>query len=91
MPIHLYTEKDRTSLKELHIEEWDLPTQLDKLEQWVLANRSLLINGPYVADVGFMVRKETSGGGAVLSPEAMKVMADVKMSIYFSEYAGQVE
>lgn len=52
MPIHLYAEKDRVSIKELNVEEWDLPTQLQKLEEWVLANKSSLNNGPYVADIG---------------------------------------
>jgi hypothetical protein len=91
VPIHLYTEKDRISLKELHVEDWDLPTQLDKLERWVLVNRSSLKSGPYVADIGFIVRDDAGGGGAVLSHETMKVMAEIKLSIYFSEYVGPDE
>jgi len=91
VPIHLYTEKDRISLKELHVEDWDLPTQLDKLERWVLANRSSLNNGPYVADIDFMVRDDAGGGGAVLSHETMKVFVEIELSLYFSEYVGHDE
>ncbi|MBL7946630.1 MAG: hypothetical protein JNN32_11265 [Flavobacteriales bacterium] len=91
MPIHLYSEENRVSIKELHVEEWDLPTQLEKLQVWVLANSSSLNNGPYVADIGFMVRDDAGGGGAVLSHEAMRVFAKVNLSIYFSEYVGKDE
>lgn len=91
MPIHLYAEKDRVSIKELNVEEWDLPTQLQKLEEWVLANKSSLNNGPYVADIGFMVRDHAGGGGAVLSHEVMRVFAELGLSIYFSEYMGPDE
>jgi hypothetical protein len=91
VPIHLYSEENGVSIKELHVEEWDLPTQLDKLQVWVLANISSLNNGPYVADIAFMVRDDAGGGGAVLSHEAMRIFAEVNLSIYFSEYVGKDE
>ena len=62
--------------------------QLDKLEKWVLEHRNELTQGPYVADIGFMVSEDASGGGAVLSHEAMSVFSQVRLSIYFSEYVG---
>ena len=91
MPIHLYTEKERVSIKGLDVDDWDLPTQLGKLENWVRANQHTLTSGPYVADIGFMIRDDAGGGGAEFSHEAMRIMAEVKLSIYFSEYAGRDE
>lgn len=35
-----------------------------------------------------MVSEDASGGGAVLSHEAMSVFSQVRLSIYFSEYVG---
>jgi len=91
VPINLYFEKDMVTFEGLQVDDWDLPTQLDKLEQWVLANWRSMNNGPYVADIGLMVRENACGGGAVLAHETMKIMADIKLSIHFSEYVGHAE
>ena len=87
MAIHIYS-KTGGSLGVLTDDDWDLPTQLYKLEKWVLNHRKELTQGPYVADIGFMVREDASGGGAVLSHETMRVFSQVRLSIYFSEYIG---
>ena len=55
------------------------------MELWVTENQMTLNEGPYVADIGFSVRKNASGG-ATLSPSAMKLFAELKITIYFSEY-----
>ncbi len=87
MPIHLYQERG-TSLDVLKDDDWDLPSQLEKLEKWVHANRDQLNDGPYIADIGFMIRSDASGGGAVLSSDVMKLFAEIGLSLYFSEYVG---
>jgi hypothetical protein len=40
----------------------------------------------YIADIGFNVRKDASGGGAVLSSQSMSILGKIGMDIYFSEY-----
>lgn len=87
MPVSIYSEskrlKWRTSLCD---EEWDLPKQVAALEVWLKKSKKKLKPGRYVADIGFMVRKEASGGGAALPPAMLRTMADLKMSLFLSEY-----
>jgi hypothetical protein len=40
----------------------------------------------YVADIGFSMRENTCGGGAMLSVEAMSIMSQLGMQLYLSEY-----
>lgn len=42
--------------------------------------------GHYVADIGFAIRKDACGGGAVLSVKSMAIMVKIGMELYFSEY-----
>ena len=86
MAINFYKESDFQEIAYLDEDIWDLPTQLNTLELWVTENQMTLNEGPYVADIGFSVRKNASGGGATLSPSAMKLFAELKITIYFSEY-----
>lgn len=39
-----------------------------------------------MADVGFSVRGNACGGGAILSLEAMAIMGKLGIKLYFSEY-----
>ncbi|WP_373546791.1 hypothetical protein [Chamaesiphon sp.] len=40
----------------------------------------------YVADVGFQIRKDATGGGAVISTEMIQILHDLGMEVYLSEY-----
>lgn len=40
----------------------------------------------YVADIGFDIRKDATGGGGVLNSESMAIMRKIGMDVYFSEY-----
>eukprot|EP00547_Thalassionema_nitzschioides_P008650 CAMPEP_0194228950 /NCGR_PEP_ID=MMETSP0156-20130528/43638_1 /TAXON_ID=33649 /ORGANISM="Thalassionema nitzschioides, Strain L26-B" /LENGTH=98 /DNA_ID=CAMNT_0038961479 /DNA_START=625 /DNA_END=921 /DNA_ORIENTATION=- len=42
--------------------------------------------GEYIADIGFSVRRDATGGGGVLSSQAMKFMRELGMDVWFSEY-----
>jgi hypothetical protein len=87
MPINLYVDdKQRTNLAWLCDESWDLPEQIDALEKWVKNNSSSLKNGRFIADIGFSIRKNAGGGGAVLSSESMRLLANHEITIFFSEY-----
>lgn len=91
MPINIYIEENYERIVYLCEDTWDLPTQIDSLEKWLNTKGLLLPKGSYVADIGFDIRKDAAGGGAVLSSESMKIMGDIGMNIYFSEYPESLE
>ncbi len=85
MPINIY-KRNYDRIDYLCEGIWDLPGQIDSLGEWLKTKGILLPKDSYVADIGFDIRKEAAGGGAVLSSESMKIMAKIGMDIYFSEY-----
>lgn len=91
MPINIYIEENYERVVYLCEDTWDLPTQIDSLEKWLNTKGLLLPKGSYVADIGFDIRKDAAGGGAVLSSESMKIMGDIGMDVYFSEYPESLE
>ncbi|MEQ1764330.1 MAG: hypothetical protein ABL984_14460 [Pyrinomonadaceae bacterium] len=89
MPINIYRDVDeKQEVAWLCDDSWELPVQIDALSSWIGQQASELNDGPYVADIGFSVRSEASGGGAVLEPGIMKLLAEADVSIFLSEYAG---
>ena len=68
-------------------DNWRLPDQAQELEAWLLQNSATLKPDEYVADIGFTLREDASGGGAAISPQMMRTMADLGMSLFLSEYA----
>jgi hypothetical protein len=74
------------SLASLCDNEWELPSQIDALEQWLLANQDRLPKGSYVADIGYSPRPGAAGGGAVLTTHVMNIMVAIGMELYLSEY-----
>ena len=75
--------KDLGSLCE---NEWEMPAQIEALEQWLIQNKNKLPKGSYIADVGFSPRPGASGGGAVLTTELMEIMVSIGMKLFLSEY-----
>ena len=86
MPIDIYIEESGEKLDWLCDEHWDLPTQIDALETWLINKGKSLEPSKYVADIGFDIRKNSTGGGGVLSSESMTIMGEIGMDVYFSEY-----
>ena len=84
----IYNEESGEKLEVLASGKWDLPTQIDELQDWLKGKGKDLSAGKYVADVGFDIRKNASGGGAVIESEAMKIMGEIGMDIFLSEYPG---
>jgi hypothetical protein len=70
---------------------WDLPTQIDDLEKWLKDEGKDLKPSKYVADIGFDIRPDACGGGVVLSSEAMKILGNIGMDVYFSEYPNTID
>lgn len=91
MPIDIYIEENYERIEYLCEGIWDLPNQINSLEKWLKTKGLLLPKRSYVADIGFDIRKDAAGGGAVLSSESMKIMGDIGMDVYFSEYPESLE
>lgn len=91
MPINIYEDTDYKQIEYLCEDIWELPGQVYALEEWLKTKGAKLPKGSYVADIGFDIRKDASGGGAALSPEAMQIMAEKGMYLFLSEYPNSVE
>ena len=86
MPVNIYNSENAEQVAWLSEESWELPTQIDDLEEWLLENQETLPVGKYVADIGFDIRKDACGGGAVLSTKSMEIMAKLGIELFLSEY-----
>ena len=86
MPVNVYNETNLEKLAWLCDGSWELPIQIEELENWLRDNQDSISEGKYIADIGFSVRKDASGGGAVLTPEAMSIMSKLGMQLFLSEY-----
>ena len=74
---------------EVAADSWDLRTQIEALEEWMNVNgRSLDPNHEWVADVGFILRLDATGGGPPLTKKLMRACLDANLEIYLSEYCG---
>ncbi len=93
MPIRIdrITESKNEEVAWLCNDEWELPNQIEALEKWLHEEGRKLINGAYVADVGYSPRPNACGGGAAISTEAMKIMVSIGMELFLSEYPEMVE
>lgn len=85
MSINIYKENFET-IEIISENDWDLPTQIYELEKRLETKGKKLPKGKYVADIGFRVRKNANGGGAVLNLKMIKLLNKIGMEIYFSEY-----
>lgn len=86
MPINIYIQDTLKNIAFFCENEWDLPSQIDDLAKWLAKNHSNLTLGPYVADIGFSMRKDASGGGAVVSLKMMELMLKASVELFLSEY-----
>ena len=86
MPINIYIEESTKKVAWLCDDKWELAPQICKLEKWLVEHGKKLPNNSYIADVGFEVRKTASGGGATLNSDSLKIMGEIGMSLYLSEY-----
>jgi len=84
--ILITTEKKDEPIASICEDIWDLPTQVDELKSWLRLNIEKLNEDNYIADIGFGIRKDACGGGAVIDSELIELLSWVGMEIYFSEY-----
>jgi hypothetical protein len=87
VPIRISTDDDsRAEVAWLCDDDWRLPSQLSTLEAWLAQNRANLPKARYTADVGFSPRPDAAGGGGAISPDMMRTMADLGITLFLSEY-----
>jgi len=90
MPVNIYRVtrdgQENESVAWLCDDSWRLPEQAEALETWLTENRSTLKPARYVADIGFTPREDASGGGTAITPDMMRTMAGLGMSLFLSEY-----
>ncbi len=82
MPIKI-RDKNNNELAWLCNDDWELPVQLQALEEWVKNKDN---NGGCSADIGYAPRPGAFGGGGKMSIETIKKMAEIELEVYFSEY-----
>ncbi len=66
--------------------DWDMPTQILALEEWLRDNAGKLDRGNYYADIGYSPREGAACGGVALSIDSMKRMVDIGIELHLSEY-----
>lgn len=86
MPINIYNSDNAEEVAWLSDDCWELPIQVDDLETWLKQNEHKIPAGNYVADIGFDIRKDACGGGAVLTTQSMAIMVKLGIELYLSEY-----
>jgi len=91
MPISIYKQETAESIAWLCNDLWDLPTQIDELENWLKANCNNLKPEKYIIDIAFDIRPTATGGGSAISSESMKIMSENNMDLFLSEYPNQIE
>ena len=71
-------------------DSWDLRTQIEALEEWLVANPNELDpSNQWVADVGFTVRLDATGGGPPITRKLMEMCVGSNLEIYLSEYGAE--
>jgi len=90
MPINIYNVNSMAEIIWLCDDIWDLPSQIEELEKWLIEHSDTLPKADYVIDIGFGIRSDATGGGTVISSKLMKLMADKGFDLYLSEYPNQL-
>ena len=88
MPINIYNDINNDKIEYLCEDIWDLPTQISELEKWLAEKGKELPMGKYVADIGFDIRKNASGGGGIINTKMINIMSGIGIEVYLSEYPG---
>ena len=86
MPINIYEAESYKTIAYLSNDDWELPIQVEELEKWLNTIGNELSEGKYVADIAFDIRKDATGGGAVINSNMINVLSKIGMEIYLSEY-----
>jgi hypothetical protein len=69
-------------------DDWKLPSQIQALDAWLQAAGPALSPGSYRADIGFDLRPDALGGGAILPVPMLTTLSALNMALHLSEYPG---
>jgi hypothetical protein len=87
MPISIYSDDDsRAEVAWLCDDDWSLRSQVSALDTWLSQPKPTLAAARYIADIGFCPRSDATGGGAAVSPQMMRRMVDLGITLFLSEY-----
>jgi len=86
MPINIYEARTYKTIAYISNDIWELPIQIEEFEEWLNTIGSALSKGKYVADIAFDIRKDATGGGAVINSNMINTLSKIGMEIYLSEY-----
>lgn len=67
-------------------DSWDLKEQMSELEGWLKDNKDMFDKGNYYADIGFILRKDSTDRSTIVEVEFMKMLIEIGMELWFSEY-----
>lgn len=90
MPVNIYKMtpdgQDNETIAWLCDDSWQLPDQAEALAAWLTKHRATLPPADYIADIGFEPREDAFGGGAAFPPETLRMMAELGITLFLSEY-----
>jgi hypothetical protein len=95
MPVNIYRVtpegQNNEPIAQFCNDEWRLTPQSEALSVWLAGDGARLRPDQYVANIGFSWRRDACSGGPAFSPETLRQMADLGMSLFISEYAGYAD
>ena len=74
---------------EIEKDSWDLDYQINKSMAWINENSNLIINGKWVLDIGFCMRKKVIVSGYTINVDVMKRLSRLKIDLWISQYPGK--
>jgi hypothetical protein len=86
MSIKIYFEKNFENIAFLCENDWDLPSQISELQDWLNNNPELYPDTKKIIDIGFSIRPDASGGGSVLTSALMTTLVNRNYELFLSEY-----
>jgi len=73
-------------------DSWDLRHQFKIFEEWLVENNGTLEPADnWIADIGFKVRLDATGGGPIVSTKLMALCISNRVELFLSEYGSQSE
>ena len=92
MPVNIYRVapegEENEQVAWLCDDEWRLTQQSEALSAWLQVEGMKLKPDRYIANIGYSWRRDACSGGPVFTPETLRRLADLGMSLHISEYAG---
>ena len=88
--IRKVVDGESTNYHLLASESWDLREQFKILESWLIEVDGILEDADsWIADIGFTIRLDATGGGPILSSSLMRLCLQNNVEIYLSEYGAE--